>query len=77
MPVVPLSPTLTNTSDERISVISVMPDTGCVPTMAMSLAATVVKRNEMTKTIRMAAVSYTHLDVYKRQPCQKPGISHT
>ena len=54
MPVVPLRPTLTSTSDERISVISVMPETGFVPTMAMALAATVVKRNAMTKTIRMA-----------------------
>ena len=59
MPVVPLSPTLTNTSDERISVISVMPDTGFVPTMAMALAATVVKRNAMTKTIRMAVTDCT------------------
>ena len=54
MPVVPLRPTLTNTSDARISVISVMPETGLVPTMAMALAATVVKRNAMTKTIRIA-----------------------
>ena len=33
-----------------ISVISVMPDTGLVPTMAMARAATVVNRNEMPPT---------------------------
>ena len=70
MPVVPLSPTLTNTSDERISVISVMPDTGFVPTMAMALAATVVKRNEMTKTIRMAVTDCT-------QPSSSPKWKKT
>ena len=30
--------------------MSVMPETGLEPTMAMALAATVVKRNEMTNT---------------------------
>ena len=47
-------------SDERMSVMSVIPDTGFVPTMAMALAATVVKRNEMTKTISSAVIDCTH-----------------
>ena len=34
--------------------MSVMPDTGFVPTMAMALAATVVKRKAITKTIASA-----------------------
>ena len=59
MPVEPFRPTLTRMSDERMSVMSVMPDTGFVPTMAMALAATVVKRNEMTKTIN-AVIDCTH-----------------
>ena len=70
MPVVPLNPTLTSTSDERISVISVMPETGFVPTMAMALAATVVKRNAMMKTIRMAVTDCT-------QPSSSPKWKKT
>ena len=70
MPVVPLSPTLTSTSDERMSVMSVMPDTGFVPTMAMALAATVVKRNEMTKTISSAVTDCT-------QPSSRPKWKKT
>ena len=53
MPVAPFSPTATITTDARIRVISVMPDTGLVPTMAMALAATVVNRNEMPATRMM------------------------
>ena len=54
MPAVPFRPMLTSTSDARISVMRVIPETGLLPTMAMALAATVVKRNEMTKTISSA-----------------------
>ena len=43
--------------------MSVMPDTGFVPTMAMALAATVVKRNEMPATSRIATT------VCSRLPC--------
>ena len=53
MPPVPLSPTATITTDARMRVIRVIPDTGLEPTMAMALAATVVKRNAMTVTRRM------------------------
>ncbi len=41
--------------------MSVMPDTGFEPTMAMALAATVVKRKAMTKTIRMAVTDCSRL----------------
>ena len=54
MPPVPVSPALTSTRELRISVIKVIPETGLVPTMAIALAATVVNRNAMTKTIRIA-----------------------
>ena len=54
MPLVPDNPMLTSTSDESMSVMSVMPDTGLEPTIAMAFAATVVKRNDMTKTIASA-----------------------
>ena len=59
----PFRPTATITTDASISVISVMPDTGFVPTMAMALAATVVKRNDMPATNRIAT------NVCSRLPC--------
>ena len=54
IPVVPLSPTATMMTEARMSVMSVIPLTGLVPTMAIALAATVVKRKVMTVTSRMA-----------------------
>ena len=54
MPEGPFSPTATITTEARISVIKVIPETGFVPTMAMAFAATVVKRNEMPATNKMA-----------------------
>ena len=56
MPVAPFSPTATITTEASISVISVIPDTGLVPTMAIALAATVVNRNAMPATSRMATM---------------------
>ena len=56
MPAVPLRPMLASTSELRMSVMSVMPETGLVPTMAMALAATVVNRKAMTKTISNATM---------------------
>ena len=53
MPAVPFSPTATITTEARMSVISVMPETGLLPTMAMALAATVVNRKAMTVTRSM------------------------
>lgn len=54
MPASPFSPILDRISEQRISVINVMPETGFVPTMAMALAATVVNRKDMTATMAMA-----------------------
>ena len=61
MPAVPLRPTATITTEARMSVISVMPDTGLLPTMAMALAATVVKRKAMTVTSRMPMTAKSRL----------------
>ena len=54
MPEGPFSPTATITTEARISVINVIPDTGLVPTMAIALAATVVNRKEMPATSTIA-----------------------
>ena len=54
MPLEPLSPAATITMLARMSVMRVMPLTGLVPTMAMALAATVVKRKQMTATTSSA-----------------------
>ena len=54
MPLVPLRPTPTITTEARMSVISVIPLTGLEPTMAMALAATVVNRKAMTATSTIA-----------------------
>ena len=54
MPLAPLSPIATNTAEATISVISVIPLTGFDPTMAIALAATVVKRNAISVTTRNA-----------------------
>ena len=49
------------TTEARISVISVMPDTGLEPTMAMALAATVVNKKAMIATRRMATTAWRRL----------------
>ena len=46
IPPEPFKPTATITTEARIKVISVIPLTGLLPTMAMALAATVVNRKE-------------------------------
>ena len=51
IPALPLRPTATRTRDAMMSVIRVIPLTGFVPTIAMALAATVVKRKEITATM--------------------------
>ena len=61
MPLVPLNPTATITTEARMSVIRVIPLTGFVPTIAMALAATVVKRKVMMLTTRMATMLKTML----------------
>ena len=57
IPLVPLSPTATRITDARISVISVIPETGFVPTIAIAFAATVVNRNEIPATTKKATVA--------------------
>ena len=52
MPALPFRPTATRIREAMMSVISVMPDTGFVPTMAMALAATVVNRKDTMATMR-------------------------
>ena len=51
MPALPFRPVTTSTRAVIIRVMMVIPLTGLVPTMAIALAATVVKRKEMTATI--------------------------
>ena len=66
MPAGPFRPTPTMMTEARMRVISVMPDTGLLPTIAMALAATVVKRKAMTAT-RITPVS-----VKSRLPSMTP-----
>ena len=61
MPPVPFMPTATITTEARMSVISVMPETGLVPTIAMAFAATVVKRKAMTATNSMPTTAKRRL----------------
>ena len=63
MPEGPFSPTATITTEAKISVINVIPETGLVPTIAMALAATVVNRKEIPATRTMAT------NVCNRFPC--------
>ena len=50
IPDVPVNPTATKITDANIKVMSVIPDTGFVPTIAIALAATVVNKNAITET---------------------------
>ena len=54
MPLSPFMPTATKITEAIISVISVMPLTGLLPTIAIALAATVVKRKAITVTTKKA-----------------------
>ncbi len=54
MPDVPFSPMATKMEDAIMSVMRVIPDTGLLPTMAIALAATVVKRKAMIVTTAQA-----------------------
>ena len=54
MPDVPLRPMATNTPEAMMRVISVMPLTGLLPTIAMAFAATVVNRKAITVTTTQA-----------------------
>ena len=46
----------TNTPEAMISVIKVIPETGFDPTIAIALAATVVKRNAIMVTTTKATI---------------------
>ena len=59
----PFRPTATITTEAKISVINVIPETGLVPTMAIALAATVVNRKEIPATKTIAT------NVCNRFPC--------
>ena len=61
IPPVPFIPTATITTEARMRVISVIPDTGLLPTMAMALAATVVNRNAINATSRMPTMAKRRL----------------
>ena len=61
IPFSPSKPIETSTSDDKIKVISVIPDTGFVPTIAIALAATVVNKNAITKTIKSATMVWNQL----------------
>ncbi|MPN38211.1 hypothetical protein SDC9_185735 [bioreactor metagenome] len=61
MPAVPERPLATMITDARINVISVMPLTGFVPTIAIAFAATVVKRKAMMPTTRRAITAWKRL----------------
>ena len=67
IPTSPRKPTATITTDAKIRVISVMPDTGFEPTMAIALAATVVKRKAMIATSKMPTTANNRL------PCITPN----
>ena len=74
MPPGPFKPTATITTLARISVISVMPETGLLPTMAIALAATVVKRKAITATSSMPTTAKSRLPFIT--PSQKkPNVS--
>ena len=61
IPPEPFRPTATITTEAKMRVISVMPDTGLLPTMAMALAATVVKRKAIAATSKMAMMAKRRL----------------
>ena len=57
IPCQPFNPTATRTTDERINVMRVIPETGFEPTIAMALAATVVNRNEIIRMVTNATTA--------------------
>ena len=61
IPALPFSPTATITTDARMRVINVIPDTGLLPTIAMALAATVVNRKAMIATRRIPTTACSRL----------------
>ena len=54
IPAIPFTPHCTRIKLVTINVISVIPDTGFEPTVAIALAATVVNKNDMISTTARA-----------------------
>ena len=71
IPPEPFKPTATITTEARIKVISVIPLTGLLPTMAMALAATVVNRKAMTVTSRIPTTANSRLSITPNQKKRK------
>ena len=61
IPAVPLSPTATMMNEAMMSVMSVMPETGLEPTIAIAFAATVVKRKAIIITIASPTIACVRL----------------
>ena len=61
MPAGPFNPTATKMMEARINVMSVMPDTGFVPTIAIAFAATVVNRKAITPTSNKPMAAWKQL----------------
>ena len=61
MPAGPFNPTATKMMEARINVMSVMPDTGFVPTIAIAFAATVVNRKAITPTNNKPMAAWNQL----------------
>ena len=82
MPDVPLRPMATNMPEAMMRVMRVMPLTGLLPTMAMALAATVVKRKAMTVTTSHATsacqkVPMTPIQKKSRTPMRATALIYT
>ena len=67
IPPAPFIPMAAIMTEARIKVISVMPETGFEPTMAMAFAATVVNRNAMIVTRSIATIAYVRLFITPNQ----------
>jgi len=75
MPEVPFRPIATKMAEAMIRVISVIPLTGLEPTIAIALAATVVKRNAMTVTTTHATAACQNVPITPSQKKRNVTIS--
>src|ERR1041384_2910399 len=67
MPEGPVRPVRTSTKDERMSVINVIPETGFVPTIAIAFAATVVNKNDTTRTSAIPTRAWVMLNTTRSE----------
>ena len=77
IPLAPFMPTATKITEAIISVISVIPETGLLPTIAIAFAATVVKRKAITVTTTKATKACHRLPNTPIQKKTKVQISAT